>query len=95
MCASPGEAMAVAAAPGQPKVCELELALLVDEQVLRLEVAVKDAPVVAEGHATQQLQQRTPVPRAAGGAAPSKPGSQLPPRRLLRKGGMGWRVRRT
>eukprot|EP00315_Gephyrocapsa_oceanica_P007996 CAMPEP_0185299400 /NCGR_PEP_ID=MMETSP1363-20130426/11250_1 /TAXON_ID=38817 /ORGANISM="Gephyrocapsa oceanica, Strain RCC1303" /LENGTH=49 /DNA_ID= /DNA_START= /DNA_END= /DNA_ORIENTATION= len=24
MCASPGEAMAVAAAPGQPKVCELE-----------------------------------------------------------------------
>ena len=29
--------------PGQPKVRQLELAPLVDEQVLRLEVAVEDA----------------------------------------------------
>ena len=39
---------------GMPKararpVRELELAVLVDEQVLRLEVAVQHAPVVAEG----------------------------------------------
>ena len=41
--------------PRQPEIRKLELALGVDEQVLRLQVAVQDAVVVAEGDATQQL----------------------------------------
>jgi uncharacterized protein (UPF0212 family) len=40
---------------GQPKVGELEVAVLVDEQVLGLEVAVQDAVGVAVAHALAQL----------------------------------------
>mmetsp|Transcript_29447 Transcript_29447/g.80815 ORF Transcript_29447/g.80815 Transcript_29447/m.80815 type:complete len:353 (+) Transcript_29447:448-1506(+) len=43
----------------QAKVCELELlVVLIDEQILRLEVAVQHPPVVAEGDAEQQLAQQ-------------------------------------
>ena len=41
--------------PRQPEICELELALCVDEQVLRLQVAVQYTVVVAEGDTAQQL----------------------------------------
>lgn len=38
-------------------VVDKEATCLVDEQILRLEISVKDALLVAEGHATQQLVQ--------------------------------------
>lgn len=40
---------------GEAKICELQVALLVDEQVLRLEVAVQDAVAVAVAHALYKL----------------------------------------
>lgn len=40
---------------GEPKIGELEVAVFVDEQVLRLEVAVQDAVGVAVAHALAQL----------------------------------------
>ena len=43
----------------QTKIGQFELeGLLVDEEVLRLEVAVEDAPVVAEAHAREQLEEQ-------------------------------------
>ena len=39
---------------------ELELALLADEEVLRLDVAVEDPPAVAVGEAAQQLEEEEP-----------------------------------
>lgn len=41
--------------PGKTKIAELELALLVDEEILRLEVSVENAILVAEGDAAKQL----------------------------------------
>ncbi len=40
---------------GQTEVCKLQLAASVDEEILRLQVAVQDAVVVAEGDATEEL----------------------------------------
>ena len=45
----------------EAEVGELELAVLVNEKILRLQVAVQHPPVVAEGHPAQQL------PRARAG----------------------------
>ena len=42
--------------PSQPKVRQLELPVPGDEQVLRLDIAVEDPPLVAEGQAPQQLE---------------------------------------
>ena len=39
----------------KPKVGNLQLALTVDQQVLRLQVAVHDAPGVADGHTLEEL----------------------------------------
>lgn len=43
----------------QAKVCQLDLALGVDEEVLGLQVPVKDPVRVAEGQALQQLEEVT------------------------------------
>ena len=40
---------------GETKVTQLELALRVDEQVLRLEIAVQDLVLVTEGRALEKL----------------------------------------
>lgn len=40
---------------GKAKISELQLALVVDEKVLRLEIAVQDAVLVAEGNTAEQL----------------------------------------
>ena len=50
----------------EAEVGELELAVLVNEQVLRLQVAVQHPPVMAEGHPAQQL------PRGEGGEGGSR-----------------------
>ena len=42
---------------GQTKVGQLELLPVVDEQILRLEVAVQHLVLVAERHTLQQLEQ--------------------------------------
>jgi hypothetical protein len=39
------------------KVCQLELPLLRDEQVLRLDVSVQDPPPVAVGQAAEELEE--------------------------------------
>ena len=49
----------------EAEVGKLELAVLVNEQVLRLQVAVQHPPVMAEGHPAQQL----PRARAGGRGA--------------------------
>ena len=40
---------------GETKVGEFELALVVDEQVLRFEITVEDSILVAEGYAAEKL----------------------------------------
>ena len=42
------------------EICQLEFALLADEEILRLDVAVQDPPAVAVGEAPQQLEQEQP-----------------------------------
>ena len=47
------------------EICQLEFALLADEEILRLDVAVQDPPAVAVAEAPQELEQEQPhVPGA-------------------------------
>ena len=42
----------------ETKVCQLQLALAVDQQILRLQVAVQDTVLVAELHAAYELEKK-------------------------------------
>lgn len=90
-------------APALPtEVCQLELARVADEQVLRLQVAVQDVALVDVGEASQQLEQQQlqeradssrPLACAAHSTAssrlsrtPSRPHSRFPPLPLCWEG---------
>eukprot|EP00964_Phaeocystis_antarctica_P037401 scaffold21359_cov18-Phaeocystis_antarctica.AAC.1 len=64
----------------EAEVGELELAVLVNEKILRLQVAVQHPPVVAEGHPAQQL------PQARWGARVTAAWHAMVWRKLLEKG---------